>query len=321
MNTFVSVETKTEQKQKKHFWKYKITWTGGLTKDKKVGISFKVPKDYSNPQIDGDETPIGTKEPGGFWQWVFTVKKAEETAKEKTVTMTFAGSETKLKKDGFVEWAGKFDMNPSDKGVAGGPELAFDPSRFRIILAAGADFGLDDFIDFEVKEVPSPADPMMMEPFLLTVNDSQTRASALVGGAFRLGKTAGKPWEAIASLQFTNNTARTLDGFFFGVSFGIQKYLSVGGGYSLRIGQELSRGFQREAARFVTDQELQDRFPVRQDMTGLVNEKDYDGLPLSNMGQRWFPGNPVIDSFNHSFFVGLFFPIDIGKAIKGAGGP
>ena len=327
VNTFVSVETKTEKP--KHFWTYKITWTGALVKDKKVGISFKVPKDYSSPQIDGDDRPIGTEQPGGFWQWVFTVTKKEAENKEKKVTMTFSGPETKLKKDGFVEWAGKFDMKDSNKGVAAGPELAFDPSRFRFVLAAGADVGLDDFVDFTEQDAPVPDPAMMMmpmtttmRPFLLTVNDSRTRASALVGGAFRLGKMAGKPWEAIASLQFTDNTDRTLDGFFFGASYGVQKYLSIGGGYSLRLGKELSRGFQRDAARFVIAEGMEERFPVLPDKSGLVNDKAYDGLPLTDKdGNRWFPGNPIIDSFNHSVFIGLFFPIDIAKAITGAGGP
>ena len=94
VNTFVSVETKTEQKER--LWKYKITWTGSLTKDRKVGISFKVPKDYSRAQIDGDEKPIGTDESGGFWQWLFVVKEAEETAKEKNGDDDFfrSGGET-----------------------------------------------------------------------------------------------------------------------------------------------------------------------------------------------------------------------------------
>ncbi len=325
VNTFVSVQTKTEQA--KHFWTYKITWTGELVKDKKVGIRFKVPKDYSSPQIEGAEKPIGTEESGGFWQWVFTVAETEAT--EKKVTMIFSGPETKLRQDGFVEWAGEYDMTSSDKGVAAGPELAFDPSRFRIVLAAGTDFGLDDFVDFTEQDAPVPDPAMMMmpmtttmRPFLLTVNDSRTRASALVGGAFRLGKMAGKPWEAVASLQFTDNTDRTLDGFFFGASYGVQKYLSIGGGYSLRLGKELSRGFQRDAARFVIAEGMEERFPVLPDKSGLVNDKAYDGLPLTNsMGQRWFPGSPIIESFNHSLFIGLFFPIDIAKAIKGAGGP
>ena len=308
-------------KQTKHFWRYTITWTGHLAENKKVGISFKIPEDYTYPEIEGGEKQPGTPWAGGLWKWVFKVSAEDANKKEKKVTMTFSGPETKLKKNGLVKWIGEYDMNLSNRDVAPGPELAFDPSRFRFVLAAGTDIGFNDIVDFKEQEAPSPEDPMMMKPFLFTVNDSRVRATALVGGAFRLGKTAGKPWEAIASFQFTNNTARNLDGFFFGVSYGVQKYLSVGGGYSLRLGKELSSGFQRSAAHFVTAEELDKRFPVRPDMNGLMSIKDYDGLPLTNStGARWFPGNPIVDSFNHSVFIGLFFPIDIAKIIKGTKG-
>ena len=319
VTTVVDVKPNTEKT--KRFWEYTITWTGDLAEDKKVGISFKIPKGYTSSKIYGDEKPLGTPQPGGFRRWVFTVSACDEKEKKKKVTMTFSGPKTKLKKNGLVEWIGEYNMAPSGTDVTDGPEPAFDPSRFRFILAAGIGIRANDIVDFKEQEAPSREDPMMMEPFLFTVNDSRVRATALVGGAFRLGKTADKPWEAIASFQFTNNTTRHLDGFFFGLSWGVQKYLSVGGGYSLRLGKELSSGFQRSAAHFVTTEKLEKRFPVSPDMNGLMDDKDYDGLPLTNsMGARWFPGNPIVDSFNHSVFIGLFFPIDISKIIKGAKG-
>ena len=211
-------------------------------------------------------------------------------------------------------------MSPSGNGEINGPELATDTSRFRLVLAAGTEVRFNDIVDFKEQEVSSREGEMMSNPYLLTVNDSRSRATGLVGGAFRLCRTAGKPWEAIASLQFTTNTATVVDGFFFGLSYGVQKYLSIGGGYSLRLGKELSHGFQREAARFVQSaDELTDRFPVRHDMQGLMKIKDYDGLRLTNdKGERWFPGNPIVDSFNHGLFIGVFLPIDIGKLIAGA---
>ena len=66
MNTVVDVDFST--KQTKHFGEYMITWTGDLAKDKKAGISFKIPKDYISLKIYGDERPLGTEEPGSFWQ-------------------------------------------------------------------------------------------------------------------------------------------------------------------------------------------------------------------------------------------------------------
>ena len=207
-------------------------------------------------------------------------------------------------------------MSPSSNGKINGPELAFDTSRFRLVLAAGSEVRLNDFVDFKEQEVPNGEGSMMSEPYLLTVNDGQWRATGLVGGAFRLNRTTDRPLETIVSLQFTTNTTRVVDGFFFGVSYGLQKYLSIGGGYSMRLGKELSHGFRREAARYVEAMGLVDRFPVRRDMQGLMNIKDYDGLRLTNdAGERWFPGNPIVDSFQHGLFIGVFLPVDIGKLI------
>lgn len=317
VNTVVSVTPETQQKQ--YSWKYKITWKGGLIKGKKVGISFKIPVEHTTVTISKVEKPEKVENPGGFIQWVFTVSEDEANLCRKTVLMTFSGFAAKLKSDGVVNWMGAYDMGPSGNGVVNGPELAIDTSLFRLVLAAGSEVRVNDIVDFKEQEVRSGEASIVGKTYLLTVNDSRLRATGLLGGAFRLGRTAEKPWEAIASLQFTTNTDRVVDGFFIGLSYGVQKYLSIGGGYTLRLGKELSYGFRREAARFLRANGLTDRFPVRHDMLGLMNDKDYDGIPLTNaMGQRWYPGSPIVDSFNHGLFFGVFFPIDIGRIIAGA---
>ena len=318
VKTVVSVKPETQQKQ--YSWKYKITWTGDLIEGRSVGISFKIPEDHTNVRISGPGKWKKHKKPGLFCQWVSKVSKEEENKKRKTAKMTLSGFATNLKSDGVVKWRGEYAMSPSGKGKINGPELVFDTSRFRLVLAAGTEVRMKDIVDFKEQEVSSGKASMTSRPYLFTVNDGRLRATGLFGGAFRLGRRTERPLEAILSLQFTTNTDRVVDGFFFGLSYGVQKYLSIGGGYSLRLGKELSYGFRREAARYVqSEDELTDRFPVSRDMNGLMNVKYYDGLPLTDgMGERWFPGNPIVDSFNHSLFIGVFLPIDIGKLIAGA---
>ena len=314
VDTNVSVKVKTEHNHR--YWIYTITWTGDLKEGRKVGISFNIAEDYTNATIEGAEESFRTKDLGGFRQWVFSISPQEAQIRKKIVTMTFSGPLVELKKDGFVKWRGEYDMSPSSMGIVAGPEL--EASRFRIVIGGGADISVNDHVDFKVQETPSREDPEIMESYLVTVNDSRIRAGGHLGGAFRINK-AGRPWDAIVSLQFVSPTSRYLDGFFVGLSYSVQKYLSVGFGYSLRIGTELSHGFQRTAARFVTEEGLDDRFPVSMDGSRLKSQMDYDGLPLMRSnGVRWYPGDPIVESTSHSILIGLFVPIDFTATIKRA---
>lgn len=45
--------------------------------------------------------------------------------------MAFSGPATKLKKNGFIEWAREYDMDPSDTSVIDGLEPAFGLTSLR----------------------------------------------------------------------------------------------------------------------------------------------------------------------------------------------
>ncbi len=85
-------------------------------------------------------------------------------------------------------------------------------------------------------------------------------------------------------------------------------------GYSLRRGKELSKGFRAEAKRLVNGDRMNEtgvdlaRFkPILQD-----DDEFFDGFPLTNQdGTRWFPSDPIRESFNSSIIIGIALPIDL----------
>ena len=47
--------------------------------------------------------------------------------------------------------------------------------------------------------------------------------------------------------------------------------------------------------------------PILQD-----DDEFFDGFPLTNQdGTRWFPGDPIRESFNSSIIIGIALPIDL----------
>ena len=112
------------------------------------------------------------------------------------------------------------------------------------------------------------------------------------------------------NLVTINDDATTVDGFVLGLCNSVAKNLGVGFGYAVRRRSEISPGFQRAAVQFVrdsNDQNLKDRYSSRESGMKMSN-----GLPqVDDAGNRYFPGPPIIERFNHSIFVGLTAPVGL----------
>jgi hypothetical protein len=161
---------------------------------------------------------------------------------------------------------------------------------------------------------------------LLVSNDSKSRASGLAGALFRigditLGRLGKKQVSVLASFQFTQGTPSLLDGVMFGGSLELNDHLHVSTGVGLRKGKELSPGFRSAAADVIRTQVAANNAAYRrfEAYDGTQNEESVlDGLPLNAPGSEkpFFPGEPIVDSYNWSWFVGVTVPVKIADIFK-----
>lgn len=216
------------------------------------------------------------------------------------------------------------DLDGQDLRTTPGSEAAVPARKTKVSLVRAAIGGgftrlTDDFVDF--KEVQEN------DEHIFTDNDSKLRAEVLGGALFKLHEfKSGRTFDAAVNLEFADGGESVLDGIFVGLGFGLTPAIEFVAGYSLGRGKELSHGFQRAMGQFIMNRRGNPEFPELQDIAlenGVIaNIKDYDGLPLSfvnnmNETERIFPGNPVANSFNSKFSVGILIPLDFWKQIKG----
>lgn len=175
------------------------------------------------------------------------------------------------------------------------------------MLGVGGMLRLDDVVDFRIED-----------KHLLVANDSRLRHSLTPGLLFRL------KWriDAIVAANLEGQTKNAFDGVMLGIAWRVKDKLSIGGGYVIRIGQELSPGF-RSSARTLVDELLENpayaaeygRFRCLVECnSGREQDKAYDGFPLVDPlspNDLVFAGDPIIPSANKSLFFGVFIPLKL----------
>lgn len=196
------------------------------------------------------------------------------------------------------------------------PRTVYDSRLVQAVFGGGAAILSDDHVNF-----------MVENDVLRVTNDSQLRTSALLGALFRIGHL---PWRggsqkqigALVGMEFTQGTTPILDAFQFGLGLEISPYLSVVAGFSLRKGEELSRGFEQAASATIDAEQKKGtagyaRFPLVTD--GKYAPKDLerlDGLSLKDpAGQAYFTGSPIVESYNRSYFIGVVVPVNLRSLI------
>ena len=244
----------------------------------------------------------------------FTLKKA--SGKIKFTAEAPAENYEVKKKSYYVEFNQVRLLTPSSEMDV--PSREKKVSLVRPVIGGGFTYLNDDFVDFkEVKDT---------DEHIFTDNDSKLRAQAMGGALFKLREFKnGQTVDLAVNLEFADGGQSVLDGIFVGLGFGITPAIEIVGGYSLGRGKELSRGFQRAMGRFIEDRQGDAKFPELRNIAlanGVIaNIKDYDGLPLSyandDATMRIFPGNPINNSFNSKFSIGVLIPLDVWKTIKG----
>ena len=195
------------------------------------------------------------------------------------------------------------------------PEAAVS-SSISLMTGVGIGWGVDDWIDFK-----------FTEKAVFIENDSRARPFILTGVLIPVKSLSNKcslgGWvdDFLISLVLTDKTPQTrIDGFSFGLSKRISSHLNFVVGYTRAKGQELSPGFQKSASQLIKKINLAEhpeygRFRGFKPNGNGENQKLLDGLPLVDPTDkdkaRFFPGDPVISSYNSTFYVGLVTSLNL----------
>lgn len=192
--------------------------------------------------------------------------------------------------------------------------FAQDPAPVQAVVTAGVAYLRDDHEDFTKNNGA-----------LLVSNDSRARASGLAGALFHIASP--KFWgmkrqiSVQTSLQFNQGASAFLDGFFLGGAVQLNSQLHATFGVGLNKGKELSPGF-RQAAAAVIAQRITAQDPAYARFASYdpaqKDEDILDGLPLNAPGKDtpFFPGDPIVDSYNWSFFAGVSVPVAVTKLFE-----
>lgn len=187
-----------------------------------------------------------------------------------------------------------------------------DTPGLQAVVGGGFAFLRDDKEDFLVRDNT-----------LVIVNDSPKRAAALAGILARIGRVKNHDVSLHSSFQFIQGDNAFLDGVSFGLGYELNSFAHVTMGVMLRKGNELGPGFRRDVAALLREPasgEAFDRFRLY-DPSG--NQAALDGIPLvrdvAGKASPYYAGDPIVASYNWSWYVGVVVPIRLGELIGKAG--
>ena len=328
------IKIKTDQTEDQ---KNVITWTYTFTvKDAKKGqqitINLSLP---SSKDLIFSSTPAEVKRDdssAGKWGLEVTADKSYEE-----IVITVTGSKNRFKDSQInlyikvTDSAGK--LIKKESVVEPGPAVVEDPAAPALVnsmIGVGISRFVDDSIGFKFTEKE-----------VLIENDSLFRPVFLAGALFYVKPFLDKHWwlkplgwctdDILLSLAFANGTSQnSIDGFIFGLSKRVSNNLNFVVGYTLGRGTELSPGFQKSASQLIKkiNRDIKKypkykRFKRFKPNGNRETQKLLDGLPLEDPThedkEKFFPGDPVISSFNSAIYIGFVFPIELKKMITPGG--
>jgi hypothetical protein len=146
-----------------------------------------------------------------------------------------------------------------------------------------------------------------------------TQGNSGVGSACSYAEPWQKrPWSAFVSVKFSPGSSQTVNGFVFGASYALTKYLNALIGFSLTPINEPAPGFRTTAAQFVTAQQK-----LGQDLnfnpTAMLNNSQnaFDGFPVTDStGKLIYSGNPLTVHYHGGAIFGVSIPIYFSSAFK-----
>ena len=210
-----------------HTWKYQVQ-LGNVSQETTFVLNLRLPEGLLVRDVNEDYVTSTSRR-----RTPFTEVRINARA-EATITLVVTGPASDVQHGGAVEHEWRADNWPAQTVRAAAPERRYDPSLVRLVLGIGGAWLDDDFVDFQVTEDANT---------LLVLNDSRTRTAATVGALFNVPG----PIDVLLSFDFARATSQTMDAVTFGGRWALNKYLSFGIGYSLRLGKELRPGFRQHA--------------------------------------------------------------------------
>ncbi len=127
-----------------------------------------------------------------------------------------------------------------------------------------------------------------------------------------------RPWNAFVSLKFSPSSSQTINGFVFGASYSVVKYMNILVGYSLTPINEASPGFRQTAAQFVTEQQKQ-QLDLQFDPNAMLKNSPnaFDGFPVTDpTGKLIYAGNPLTVHYRGGVVLGVSIPIYFSSVFK-----
>ena len=188
--------------------------------------------------------------------------------------------------------------------------------KVKLLIGPGLTYLQDDYVDF--KEVRED------DQYLFIDNDSRYRSELMAGVVHRLKCWKDFEFGAVFALEFSQGGQHVLDSGFFGGSIAHKNvpYIVFVAGYSRGLGTELSPGFGAAMGAYIKKErtkaakENKEYLPHINVVDGKIEDvKHYDGLSLydRSTSKRIYPGDPIINSFNSKFSVGVLFRFDARK--------
>lgn len=127
-----------------------------------------------------------------------------------------------------------------------------------------------------------------------------------------------RPWNGFVSVKFSPSSSQTLDGFVFGLSYSLTKYLNAQVGYSLTPVNEPSPGFRNTAALFVEAQQKLGQDLQFDPNAMLKNSHNaFDGFPVTDpTGKLIYTGNPLTVHYHGGIVLGVSIPVYFSSVFK-----
>jgi hypothetical protein len=127
-----------------------------------------------------------------------------------------------------------------------------------------------------------------------------------------------RPWNAFVSVKFAPGASQTVNGFVFGASYAITKYLSALVGFSLTPINEPAPGFRTAAVQFVTAEQKQGQY-LNFNPIAMQNSSPnaFDGFPVTDpTGKLIYSGNPLTVHYHGGAVFGVSIPIYFSSVFK-----
>jgi hypothetical protein len=127
-----------------------------------------------------------------------------------------------------------------------------------------------------------------------------------------------RPWSGFVSVKFSPSASQSVNGFVFGATYAVTKYLNALIGFSLTPINEPAPGFRIAAAQLVK-REQQQGLLQNFDPNAMLNNAPnaFDGFPVTDpTGKLIYAGNPLTVHYHGGLVLGVSIPIYFSSVFK-----